>query len=64
MVGQLTGKIWATSGSYLRKSMLKQLANVLGDVEVDDMFDESTFEGKQQRTARKEKMMVEEILMG
>ncbi len=58
-----TGKIWATPGPYLRKSMLKQFANVSVDVEIDIMFDEGAFEGKQQQTAQEEKVMAEEILV-
>ncbi|KAI9880842.1 MAG: hypothetical protein M1830_010437 [Pleopsidium flavum] len=58
-----TGKIWATPGLYLRKSMLKQLANVLGYFDADDLFDEGTFEGKDGETAQEERVMAEEIFV-
>ena len=44
-----TGKLWATQGPYLQRSMLKHLAALLGDVdeaEVDKM--ESSIKSKRQ----------------
>ena len=42
-----TGKIWATPGPYLRKSMLKTLTNVIRDYEPSgELFGGGVFDGK------------------
>ena len=42
-----TGKIWATPGPYLRKSMLKAIANVIRDCEPSgELFGDGVFDGK------------------
>lgn len=37
--------IWSTTGSYMRKSMLKQLRRVIGDYDIDEQEFEGRFPG-------------------
>lgn len=38
--------IWSTTGSYMRKSMLKQLGRVIGDYDLDEQEFECLFRGR------------------
>ncbi|KAH0562615.1 hypothetical protein GP486_002707 [Trichoglossum hirsutum] len=59
-----TGKVWATPGPYLRKSMLKTLANVIGDVEPsEELFGDGAFDGTDSKSPQEEKLMAQEILV-
>jgi hypothetical protein len=58
-----TGKIWATPGPYLRKSMLKALANVIGDCELSqEVFGDGVFDEKGGKPPQEEKLIAQEIL--
>ncbi|KAI9861263.1 MAG: hypothetical protein M1813_005436 [Trichoglossum hirsutum] len=59
-----TGKIWATPGPYLRKSMLKVLASVIGDYEPsEEVFGDGVFDGKGGKPPQEEKLIAQEILV-
>ncbi|KAI9768930.1 MAG: hypothetical protein M1840_004526 [Geoglossum simile] len=59
-----TGKIWATPGPYLRKSMLKALANAIGDYEPPaELFGSGVFDGKGSKSPQEEKLIAREILV-
>jgi len=59
-----TGKIWATPGPYLRKSMLKALANAIGDCEPSkELFGDGVFDGKGNGSPQEEKVIAQEILV-
>jgi hypothetical protein len=58
-----TGKIWATPGPYLRKSMPKALANAIGDYEPPaELFGSGVFDGKGSKSPQ-EKLIAREILV-
>lgn len=57
-----TGKLWATQGPYLRRSTLKHLAVMLGDLdEGDEMFGEGAFDQGDSKTESEEKSLVQAI---
>lgn len=57
-----TGKLWATQGPYLRRSTLKHLASVLGDVDDgDELFADGVFDGKDNKPESEEWLMAQEI---
>jgi HNH endonuclease len=59
-----TGKIWATPGPYLRRSMLKVLANVIGDCEPsEEVFGDGVFDGAGSKPPQEEKLIAQEILV-
>ncbi|KAI9764138.1 MAG: hypothetical protein M1840_008698 [Geoglossum simile] len=58
-----TGKIWATPGPYLRKSMLKALANVIGDCEPSEGVFDGVFDGKGGKLPQEKKLIAQEILV-
>jgi hypothetical protein len=58
-----TGKIWATPGPYLRRSMLKALADVIGDCEPPEEVFDGVFDGKGVKPPEEEKLIAQEILV-
>ncbi|KAI9774728.1 MAG: hypothetical protein M1839_001648 [Geoglossum umbratile] len=58
-----TGKIWATPGPYLRKSMLQALASVIGDCEPSEEVFDGVFDGKGGKPPQEEKLIAQEILV-
>lgn len=59
-----TGKLWATQGPYLRRSTLKHLAAMLGDVdEGDEMFADGVFDRKDGKPESEERRMAQEIFV-
>ncbi|KAI9761976.1 MAG: hypothetical protein M1840_001505 [Geoglossum simile] len=58
-----TGKIWATPGPYLRKSMLRVLANVIGNCEPSEEVFDRVFDGKGGKPRQEEKLIAQEILV-
>ena len=60
----LTGKLWATQGPYLRRSTLKHLASLLGDIDDgDEVFADGVFDGKDDKPEREERLMAQEIFV-
>ena len=58
------GKLWATQGPYLRRSTLKYLASMLGDVDkANDMFADGSFVGKDDKPESEERLMAQEIFV-
>ncbi|KAI9773301.1 MAG: hypothetical protein M1839_002161 [Geoglossum umbratile] len=58
-----TGKIWATPGPYLRRSMLKALGYVIGDCEPSEEVFDGVFDGKGVKPPEEEKLIAQEILV-
>lgn len=59
-----TGKLWATQGPYLRRSTLKHLASMLGDVDdADKMFADGVFDRKDDKPESEERLMAQEIFV-
>lgn len=59
-----TGKLWATQGPYLRRSTLKHLASLLGDVdEADEIFSDGVFDRKDNKPESEERLMAQEVFV-
>lgn len=59
-----TGKLWAIQGPYLRRSTLRHLAAMLGDVDKgDEMFADGVFDRKDGKPESEERCMAQEIFV-
>ncbi|KAI9876597.1 MAG: hypothetical protein M1830_006155 [Pleopsidium flavum] len=56
------GPIWATPGPYLRRSMLRHLAQAIGDYDLnDEEFEEGVYEGAGQKPSTDEEAIAAEV---
>ncbi|KAI9716909.1 MAG: hypothetical protein M1812_005058 [Candelaria pacifica] len=59
-----SGKLWATPGPYIRRSILKKLANAIGDTELDEGLTQSTtFEGHDNKSEAEEDVISNEVYL-
>lgn len=58
------GNLWATPGPYLRRSMLKVLAKIIGDCEPSSVLEAGgTFDGQEDRSKKEEEVIAQEALV-